>query len=270
MNISVFKPKSPLLQKYIYNYYFLEQAEHEKSEFLIFPSLYPSYSFSLNTRTECLDNDRITTKQIRSDSAESFLVANNSKPIHYTYLGRIYEVSISFKPVGISVFLPQNLEYYVNKGRVDHFFYYDFQTVIEGILKNPNKCEAIDILESYLLGKYTPFKPAILNHVIHDFFETKGNVTIDAITKKYQVSRQALNTYFKKHICRSAIESKRIIRFRNASEEFFQRTITELTYDLNFFDQSHLIKDFKAFTGLTPKQFFAQIHNTPDIHIIWI
>ncbi|MFN7675894.1 helix-turn-helix domain-containing protein [Flavobacterium sp.] len=270
MNISIFKPKHALLQKYISSYFFLEQSETEISDFLIFPSLSPNFSFSINTSTEVINNNRVITKQSKPNSVESFLIADNSKPMHYTYSGKIYELSISFKPLGINAFLPKDLNYYVNKGYVSHFPYDDIQKTLMRILKIPNKEEAIDALETYLISIYKPFKHVFLVHVVEDFFETKGNFNIAAITKKHQLSRQTLNTYFKKYICRSAVESKRIIRFRCASENFFQDTITELTYDVHYFDQSHLIKDFKAFTGLTPKQFFAQIYTTADSHIMWI
>jgi AraC-like DNA-binding protein len=270
MNISIFKPKNTLLKKYINSYFFLEQSETEKSDFLIFPSLYPNYSFSMNTNTEIINNNRVITKQINSNLVESFLIADNSQPMHYTYSGEIYELSISFKPLGINSFLSKDFNYYVNKGYVSHFPYDDIQKTMMSILKMPNKEEAIDALEIYLISKYKPFKHIFLNDIVEDFFEAKNNFNIEAITKKHRLSRQTLNTYFKKYICRSAVESKRIIRFRSASENFFQNTLTKLTYDVNYFDQSHLIKDFKAFTGLSPKQFFAQIYTKPDIHIMWI
>jgi len=32
--------------------------------------------------------------------------------------------------------------------------------------------------------------------------------------------------------------------------------LTDLAYENGYYDQAHFIKDFKAFTGMSPKQFF--------------
>jgi hypothetical protein len=74
MNISIFKPKHALLKKHISSYFFLEQSETEISDFLIFPSLSPNFSFSINTSTEVINNNRVITKQNKPNSVESFLI----------------------------------------------------------------------------------------------------------------------------------------------------------------------------------------------------
>lgn len=33
--------------------------------------------------------------------------------------------------------------------------------------------------------------------------------------------------------------------------------LTDIAYESNYFDQAHFIKDFKEFTGLSPKQFIG-------------
>jgi AraC-like DNA-binding protein len=34
-------------------------------------------------------------------------------------------------------------------------------------------------------------------------------------------------------------------------------SLTDLAYENEYFDQAHFIKDFKEFTGLTPKEFYG-------------
>jgi transcriptional regulator GlxA family with amidase domain len=40
-----------------------------------------------------------------------------------------------------------------------------------------------------------------------------------------------------------------------------QRTWTELTYLAGYFDQNHMVKDFKALAGTTPSKFFQLIED---------
>ena len=268
MDIITIKPKNEILRKYIKSFYILNQNVRQQSKFIIFPSLFPHLSVSKNTNTTIVGST-VTTKKSENTLVECFLALNNSKPIYYTYLDEIFEISISFNPLGINCFLPENLQFYTQKKYYNFDIYEDAQDSFTKILATTDKNEAIETLEQYLLTKYKPFKHTFLENIIADLFDTQGNMSIEEITEKYQMSRQTLNTYFQRYICRSAIESKKIVRFRSASEHFFQKSLTELTYDTHYFDQSHLIKDFKALTGFTPKQFFSRLQISEGTHLIW-
>mgnify|MGYP002622144926 CR=1 FL=1 len=39
------------------------------------------------------------------------------------------------------------------------------------------------------------------------------------------------------------------------------RSLTEIAADLGYFDQSHFVHDFKAYTGLTPKKYQTMLRN---------
>ncbi len=54
----------------------------------------------------------------------------------------------------------------------------------------------------------------------------------------------------------------RIMRFQSSLNKLRHsdvKSFTELAYEANYFDQSHFIKDFKAFTGTSPKNFVLSI-----------
>ena len=47
-----------------------------------------------------------------------------------------------------------------------------------------------------------------------------------------------------------------IIRFNTVLDDLkTAKSLTEICYENNFFDQAHFIKDFKHFTGDTPEDF---------------
>jgi len=53
----------------------------------------------------------------------------------------------------------------------------------------------------------------------------------------------------------------RITRFLNICrhlEEHQNKTLTQLTQECGFYDQAHFIKEFKEFSGFTPKEFFQK------------
>ena len=269
MQILTFEPKSDFLKKYIKAFYIIEQKEDKINDFLIFPSIYPNLSFSKFTKTEIKDN-LIITKRIQEPIFETFLISNNNKPLHNKYIGEIYELSISFKPLAINYFLQDNLKFYVQSNNNFKNLNDEFENSISKFLDFKKPKDTVKVIENYLISLYHPMNVSFLDNVISDMLLSKGNFEINELTKKYNISRQTLNTYFQKYLCRSAIEAKKVIRFRAASEFFFQDTLTELSYEKNYFDQSHFIKDFKSLTGFTPKQFFSRLKLTGGTHLVWV
>ncbi|RZK48765.1 MAG: AraC family transcriptional regulator [Pedobacter sp.] len=68
---------------------------------------------------------------------------------------------------------------------------------------------------------------------------------ITGITDSYKVFK---NTTAKKFAS--------IVRFNSILDNINEtKTLTEICYENNFFDQAHFIKDFKQFTGDTPENF---------------
>jgi methylphosphotriester-DNA--protein-cysteine methyltransferase len=121
----------------------------------------------------------------------------------------------------------------------------------------------LKIIESWLLGCFVntyeqkislPRKLDSLNVSkgllkINDIFET------DADYKKAQRS-------FREYIGISPKLYARMLRFENIHNEL--RNLKSLDWmnivaKYNFHDQSHLIKEFKFFTGVTPNEFISKI-----------
>jgi AraC-like DNA-binding protein len=64
------------------------------------------------------------------------------------------------------------------------------------------------------------------------------------------------------------------MRFRNSIKEKQKKrsfqNLTGLAHAMDFFDQSHMIKDFKSLTGHNPKDFFRKIQSPENSSINWI
>jgi len=46
-----------------------------------------------------------------------------------------------------------------------------------------------------------------------------------------------------------------IVRFNAVPDDMSKRSLTEICYENNFFDQAHFIRDVKQYTGDTPEKF---------------
>lgn len=89
---------------------------------------------------------------------------------------------------------------------------------------------------------------------------TKGNIGIDALASRACLSRKQFERIFSDYIGISPKQYLRTIRLQatiycKSRDENI--SLTKLSCENGYYDQSHFIHDFKAMTGYTPKQFFG-------------
>lgn len=82
--------------------------------------------------------------------------------------------------------------------------------------------------------------------------------TTSLLTNKLQVSERTLQRIYKDNIGVGPKAYHRIIRFKKAMElaKSKQMNLTSISYELGYTDQAHFIKDFKVFSGVSPKYVF--------------
>jgi AraC-like DNA-binding protein len=94
------------------------------------------------------------------------------------------------------------------------------------------------------------------------------SIRVPQLLKHLHVSERQLERRFVRAIGVSPHQYIRILRFREAvqlmKDNQFKR-LSDVAYDLNYVDQSHFIKDSKAFSGDTPKRLVQTVHAGVDL-----
>ena len=86
-----------------------------------------------------------------------------------------------------------------------------------------------------------------------------GSITIKKIYESLDISKSKLEQHFNREVGLTPKEFCRIEKlnhFIKSYNDFPELSLTELTYLGGYYDQSHLIKDFNYFLGMSPKKFF--------------
>lgn len=94
-----------------------------------------------------------------------------------------------------------------------------------------------------------------------------GIADVDTLASSACWSRKQYERNFQDIIGTSPKQFMRIVRFQHALHYKSQHplaTLTELAYENGFFDQSHMINEFKDLAGVTPGQYFAQCEPVSD------
>ncbi|TGJ99770.1 AraC family transcriptional regulator [Leptospira semungkisensis] len=132
------------------------------------------------------------------------------------------------------------------------------QEIEEKLLEAKTDQERISRLESILVSEWrgSGFDP-LIRETIRRIRAAKGDLRIADLVKGMPISRDSLEKKFRQIIGTSPKQYAGIIRMRNLIDSYSpEKSLTETAIQAGFFDQAHFIKDFKIFTGQTPKEFF--------------
>lgn len=134
----------------------------------------------------------------------------------------------------------------------------------EEVVLSNNVQEKIKVIEKYL-SSYTNYtNKNSLRHIFPSIeIEADYLKTVD-----FGITKRRLEQRFKNEIGISPKHFLRTLRINAVIEKMKikdSQTLTHLALENNYYDQSHFIKDFKQFTGLSPTHFLKSINPNGDI-----
>ncbi|MGN7756806.1 helix-turn-helix domain-containing protein [Chryseobacterium sp. 22532] len=275
MKIKVYSPSNPLLKKYIECIYILTHTSEEKpAKYITFPSIFTIVSSSERSKSINKENQLIIG-QCDDNEVATNLVSDFNKPVYVQYEGKINEITIYFKPLAINSFLEHELNHYNSSSFSEFSPFKDYRKAMIEILSLQNDTEKIETVERYWLSKLGGFQHHFLETVLSEMMcEENDALTITELCKKNAISRTTLNKHFDRHICKTPSQFKKILRFRNAVNKYSsnkaRNNLTDIAYGVDYFDQSHMIKEFKSVTGFSPKVFFNKTTALEKKQIHWL
>ena len=168
-------------------------------------------------------------------------------------------IVVEFKPNTAKYFIPHKLQDFQNNV-VDVFDIWgnDAIDLSQKINEEKDDFRKINLIEAFLLDKFVAQKGSVIDHALASILDSKGFVEINKLAKNVALSTAQFRKRFREEIGISPSQYCKIIRIKTTLDIFeqnYQRPLTELTYMLGYFDQSHFIKDFKSITGFSPKRF---------------
>jgi AraC-like DNA-binding protein len=128
------------------------------------------------------------------------------------------------------------------------------------IITAPDNSMRVHIITRFLEERLLPHcshnEPVFsaIQYVIHSC----EAINIRQLSSMFCMSERTLERRFKEYAGLSPKLLSRIIRFKAALNNYGNRhkTLTDIAYECGYYDQSHFINDFKAFSGYHPKQYF--------------
>ena len=117
--------------------------------------------------------------------------------------------------------------------------------------------QRIKVVEQFLVSQLKDIQTdKIIVEAVKLIYQSNGTIRIKELNEKLFISQSPFEKRFRKVVGTTAKKFASIVRFNSVLDNLSNtKSLTEICYENNFFDQAHFIKDFKQFTGDTPENF---------------
>ncbi|UTW66382.1 helix-turn-helix transcriptional regulator [bacterium SCSIO 12643] len=144
----------------------------------------------------------------------------------------------------------------------------EYRDVSDMLHTAQNEEEIIDVLEKSLFQKIERYQTDPISLWIAHLIKNNTDLTLDQFDfSKIGLSRRRIEQKFVTHTGVSMGKYLGLSRFEKALialERSDQSDLTTIGLDLGYYDQSHFIRKFKGYSGVTPKQFMHRYSQIPE------
>jgi AraC-like DNA-binding protein len=192
-----------------------------------------------------------------------FLIGQLTKPYVVEPIGVTGSFVVRFHPNGFVPFSTIPIKKMENTAvSLNELFGKEGHELGESILNAKSTSERISLIEVFLLKRLTAKQT--IDHVVKSTVETilnaNGKFSVNEHSMQNNINRRQLTRKFSSAIGLSPKQLSKTIRIQAALKSLLTKDVdrlTDLAYENEYFDQAHFIKEFKEFTGLTPKEFYG-------------
>ncbi len=251
-------PPSDILKPYIRHYYIFQSDSDAEFEDTVFPSGDMEVIFNLGEGTW---ESSVEDKFIQTPKIELWGQLTNPLPIKSK--GRHTMLGIKFFTHSASYFF--NDEMGVFNDRISDLSLIigsPVKTLHSQLLETKDELKRIELIEAFMLGRLIgndkkSFRVDKVAHILTSIKRNPAENNLGAIASKHGITPRYLHKLIYRHTGLSPIAFNKINRFQFSLKLIAknEQPLTAIAYNSGYFDQSHFIRDFKSFTGVTPSAY---------------
>ena len=209
------------------------------------------------------------TQNKKVNLSNSIITGRQVNRIHLKMMHNNLTIKVGFQPGGLYRLMGVPLNEFSMDESFDSTYMLDKEIafITERLREATAYDQMVSIIESFLLKKLRHLRSKLpIDSVLPLIIKKGGLVNVDDIAQQSCVSVRQLERQFQQRIGISPKFFVRLTRFSKAwvmKENNPHLKWTTIAYECGYFDQMHLIRDFKEFAGVTPSVIEAEFNNSP-------
>jgi AraC-like DNA-binding protein len=251
-------PPSEILRPFIRHYYLFYSTAGARFADTVFPSGDMEMIFNLG--------DGIWSTRGKNNPPLE-LWGQFTKPLPIESSGRQTMLGIRFFPHSAAYFLDDDIGSFNDQvSDLTDILGKPIEQLHVKLLGTADTVKRIELIESFLLhqliqGEKRSFRIEKVGHILKSMAKEATEIKINAVASKHGISSRGLNKLVYRHTGLTPIAFNKIRRFQSSLKLIARndQPLTAIAYDCGYFDQSHFIKEFRSFTGVTPSAYLKNI-----------
>lgn len=233
--------------------YFVVAENELENEYKVFPSSGLVIGFQYKGQLATLKDKSVSklTSAGITGITDGYKVFKNSADIG--------TILVYFTAIGFTHFAshPANELFNLSLSLDDIFDKNEISEVEEKLIIATTDKQRVKIVEQFLVSQLKGIQAdKLVVEAVKLIYQTNGTIRIKELNEKLCISQSPFEKRFRKVVGTTAKKFASIVRFNTVLDNLnATKTLIEICYENNFFDQAHFIKDFKQFTGDTPENF---------------
>ncbi|WP_068983656.1 MULTISPECIES: helix-turn-helix transcriptional regulator [Lysinibacillus] len=135
--------------------------------------------------------------------------------------------------------------------------------IIEKVVTDESFTERVNIFNEILRSQIFEIDKSskLIKQALYNIYEKRGNITIAQLAEEVGYSTRYLRKLFEDHIGISPKLFSQIVRFQSSLNMLLRTThytLNDVIYENGYYDQAHLIHEFRNFGNMTPYQLTGQ------------
>lgn len=195
---------------------------------------------------------------------EGFAISMMRKCIEIASSGKTGFVSVRFYPWGAYHFFKEPVKNFLDDTISTVFIWPDEHApLMRAIRAAPDTEQRVHLIQQFLVERLNENKrnePEV-DQAIRLIRESKGSLGIEELCARTGFTQKQLERKFTASVGTTPKVFSCITRFLDIChhmKDMEGKTLTQLALDCGFYDQAHFSKEFRKFSGFSPKEFFER------------
>lgn len=244
---------SPLLAPYVKQYWFLKTDDVEQPQRII-----PNGSVCLVFHR----GHHLFSVSANAPQPRAFLSGQTVGYSDLTLTGKVDMISVTFQPHGAKAFFPLPLdELYGATVSIRDMSDAGLTELEDRLMYSADVAECVQLIEGFLLKRLQIVKAynyQRMSAVIRSI--NCGEMNIGQLARTACLGYKQFQRVFREYAGANPKDFLRIVRFQRALFILQSRpeiNFTQLSAECGCYDQPHLIKEFRIFSGYTPSEYLS-------------
>ncbi|WP_412469155.1 helix-turn-helix domain-containing protein [Pedobacter sp. KLB.chiD] len=267
LKTTILKPENLVLKQYIEYFLFLRKKDAAPIQYTTFPNNNLCLAVYRHNHINYQNDGKVNRCIIKAGSHtfSSRIYGFHNRPFQVDVQQELDQICIIFYPAALKAFTRMNFdEMHGNDQVFEQLFLPKDEYFLEQLFEEPDPARQARQLEGLLLSQLEECRVLKIREALYHLSVAQPNnqnVGMEMLCQKLGVSDTTLFRLFKNSLGQNPQKYLKTIRFRQALKDLTttQDLLTTVALRHCYYDQAHFIKDFKTFTGYSPKKLLHKV-----------